>query len=110
MIKSPVIVSDQKTLARVLKQGLFVTMPKARYDELIGQIEYLEQVIESLKQKIQDTRSFEEIVEQSEDMLDEQLASSPVFQKRVAEARANYLAGKGGNWNDLGRRRRRKQR
>jgi hypothetical protein len=110
MIKNPVLVSDQKVLARVLNQGLFVTMPKARYDELIGHIEYLEHVIEALKQKFQDTRSFEEIVEQSEDMLDEQLASSPVFQKRVAEARANYRAGKGGSWNGLGRQRRRKQR
>ena len=105
--KSHVVITDRRTLTRVLEQDTFIAMSKTRYDELIGQIEYLEEVIEALKGKFQDTRSLEEIVEQYEDELDEQLAARPAFHRRVAEARANYAAGKGGNWDEIVRQRKR---
>jgi len=109
VIKNPLVVTNRKTLAKVLEQDTFVLMPKVRYDELVAQIEYLEQVIEALRAKFQDARSIAEIVDQHEDELDRQLAASPAFQKRIAEARANYAVGKGGDWDDIVRQRKRKQ-
>ena len=108
-IKGSVVVTDPKTLSRIMRQDVFVTMPKGYYDELVQHLEYLEEGIEALRAQFQDTRSLEEIVEQYEDKLDEQLAASPAFRKRIAEARANYAAGKGGHWDHLTRQRKRKQ-
>ncbi len=106
---SPVVVTNRKVLTKLLEQDAFVAMPKARYDALVERIEYLEEIIEALKDKIQDTRSLEEIVEQYEDELDDRIAASPTFRKYIAEARADYAAGKGGDWNEITRRRKRKR-
>jgi len=40
-------------------------------------------------------------VEDYEGLIDAKLATSPVLQKRIAEARANYEAGDGGSYEVL---------
>ena len=40
-------------------------------------------------------------IEDYEELIDSKLAASPVLQKRIAEARANYEAGEGGSYEAL---------
>ena len=40
-------------------------------------------------------------IEDYEELIDAKLAASPVLQKRIAEARANYEAGEGGSYEVL---------
>ena len=41
------------------------------------------------------------LIEDCEELIDSELAASPVLEKRIAEARANYEAGEGGSYEAL---------
>jgi hypothetical protein len=41
------------------------------------------------------------LIEDYEELIDSRLAASPVLEKRIAEARANYEAGEGGSYEVL---------